>query len=168
VGFEVSPFFVWRCLAKHKTTTEAIVTRSAAIASAMYHVGASTAGDDSGEQVINNSPNTCGASLQDKAKGKLAMKTGSHWKRNARPVAAQKRRKTVSWGKRPTLEEDPDETWQDVPASVSEDTNKGRSEASLFVFIVIYVRFMLNVLKVPRMESKMESPKKNSKRMSRI
>lgn len=112
------------------------------------------------QQVIKN---TCGASLQDKAKGKLATKTGSHRKRNARPVAAQKRRKTGSWGRRPLLEEDPDETWQDVPVSEEDASlNKGRSEASLF--IVIYVCFMLNILKMPRMES----PKKNSKRMSRV
>ena len=51
MGFEVSPLFVWRCLAEYKTATEAMVTRSAAKGSAMDHVEASTAGDDSDEHV---------------------------------------------------------------------------------------------------------------------
>jgi hypothetical protein len=122
-----------------------------------------------------DSPNICGskaARLQDKGKGKLAMKIESNWtrKRNIQSVTAkvtaQKQCKTGSWGKPPPLGEDPDETWQDEPVSEEEDTNKnkkGRSEASLCVFIVIYVCVMLNVLKV--MMTKSPKKDQNSKWM---
>jgi hypothetical protein len=174
-----------------------MVTRSTAKQRAMGHVepsaGAVFLGDvgyDSDEHVCctmrqnimfaqlfwqQDSPNICGskaARLQDKGKGKLAMKIESDWtrKRNMQSVTAkvtaQKQRKTGSWGKSPPLGEDPDETWQDEPVSEEEDTNKNkkrRSEASLCAFVVIYVCVMLNVLKV----TMVKSPKKdqNSKWM---